>query len=205
MMQCSSCGATNKDEAKFCEDCGKPLAPGSDEEQIDRLVDHLVDNWFDADEDMAPPDEKAKRLLREAARDVHAKWKADPHVEDVEVKIDQPDFDVDESFDGDELAEIFSGREAAERAEEERKYEEKAKEKEAREKTKLEEERKKTEETRLERKREEAQSTRFVLAGLVIICLALAGIVFFGKYKEREHAKETSTDKHESHRSSVQK
>ena len=41
LMRCSSCAAQNKDEAKFCEECGKPLVPGSDEEQIDRLVDYL--------------------------------------------------------------------------------------------------------------------------------------------------------------------
>ena len=201
MMQCPSCGAPNKDEAKFCAECGKPLVPGSDDEQIERLVDYLVANWFDLDEGCSPPDAKAKGLLREAARGVHAKWKANPHVEDAVVKIDEPELDVDESFDGDELAEIFSGREAVERAEEERKYEEKAKENEAREKAKVEKERMKLEETKREKKREDAQSTKFVLVGMAVLLSATFGIAFLSeKHKDKEHKEEPSADKHESHR-----
>src|SRR5678815_1336301 len=121
-MQCSSCGARNKDEAKFCAECGKPLVSGSDEEQIDRLVEWLV--HYDLDE---PASEDAKRRLRDAAREVHAKWKANPHIEDVELKIEADD--IDDSFDAEDLAEIFSGREAAERAEDEkREREEEARE-----------------------------------------------------------------------------
>src|SRR6185295_17010184 len=57
-----------------------------------------------------------------------AKWKANPHLENVDLKVEADD--VDESFDAEDLAEIFSGREAAERAaDEKREREEEAREK----------------------------------------------------------------------------
>jgi hypothetical protein len=198
MMQCSSCGAPNKDEAKYCAGCGKPLVAGSDDVQVDRLVEYLIDNWFD---DQVPEADE-KRRLREAARDLHAKWKANPRLEEAKVEISEGNLEVDETFDGDELTEIFSGRDAAERAEERRKYEEEnARQQAEREKKRLEEKEKKTES-------EGGQSWKVSAA----IIAAIVGMTLIGglieEMKKKEHhaqaaeeeeQEETPAAKHEAH------
>jgi hypothetical protein len=191
-MQCSSCRAPNKDEAKYCAECGKPLVFADDERQIEWLVEYLISNWFDE----IIPDGDSKRRMRDAARVLHAKWKDNPRIEDVKVEIEADE--IDETFDGDELTEIFSGREAAERAEDKRRQaEDDAREREA--------DARRSEEKRLEKKKEAAQSSKFGGIVTAVIALASVGVFVYAEIAPTKHKKheeeEPAADKHDLHRS----